>query len=300
VKKECSIKIVGCGFIGKKVGVRLSERKLAVTCFVRSEQSLAECKNYDLDVVKCDLDEKNIGLADNVLRQFEGSCIAYFAPPPKTGLQDTRMQYFVALLNNLKITPAKIVLISTTGVYGDCQGDWIDESRGVNPQADRAHRRLSAETQVQNYCDEKNIDCVVFRVPGIYSDEKLPVKRISSGEPVVRAEDSGYTNRIHADDLAAFCVEALSEKVESGVYNCCDGNPSTMNDYFMKVADALNISRPDEISLQQAKQELSAGMLSYLAESKRIKNTSLLTNFKTQFKHPNLDAGLKKVREKNA
>lgn len=300
MKNECSIKIIGCGFIGKKVGVRLSERKLAVTCFVRSEQSFSECGNYDLDVAICDLDEKNIGLEENVLDQFWGSCIAYFAPPPKTGLQDTRMQHFVDMLNKLKISPAKILLISTTGIYGDCQGDWIDESRDVNPQADRAHRRLSAETQIQNYCDEKNIDCVVLRVPGIYSHEKLPVKRITSGEPVVRAEDSGYTNRIHADDLAAFCIEALTEEVESGVYNCCDGNPSTMNDYFMQVADALNISRPDEISLQQAKQELSAGMLSYLAESKRIKNTRLLANFKTQFKYPNLHAGLKKVREKNA
>ena len=300
MNNDSSIQIVGCGFIGKKVGIILKQRGLSVTCLVRSEQSLAECKVLGLNVAKCDLDEENIGLENNALNGFEKSRIAYFAPPPKTGLQDTRMQHFVELLENLKAPPVKIVLISTTGIYGDCQGDWIDESRSVNPQADRAHRRLSAETQIKTYCDEKNISCVVFRVPGIYSEEKLPVKRISSAEPIVRAEDSGYTNRIHADDLVGFCVEALTEKVEPGVYNCCDGNPSTMNDYFMQVADALNIPRPEEISLQLAKQKLSAGMLSYLAESKRIKNTRLLANFKSHLKYPDLNAGLKKVREKNA
>jgi len=125
---------------------------------------------------------------------------------------------------------------------------------------------LSAENQLQQFCHSKNIGFIIFRVPGIYAMDKLPVKRISSGEPIVNANDSGYTNRIHAEDLSAFCVEALTKKINPGIYNCCDGNPSTMNDYFMRVADVLGLDRPKEISLQQAQKELSVGMLSYLAE----------------------------------
>jgi NAD dependent epimerase/dehydratase family enzyme len=114
----------------------------------------------------------------------------------------------------------------------------------------------------------------------------------------VKAEDSGFTNRIHADDLSAFCLEALTKDIDSGIYNCCDGQPSTMNDYFIKVADALKLSRPKEISLLQARQELSSGMLSYLAESKRISNKKLLNNFMTRFKYPDLDAGLQALNKK--
>ena len=196
------------------------------------------------------------------------------------------------MLDTLASPPVKLVLISTTGVYGDCNGDWIDESRPVNPQADRAHRRVSAENLLGAYCKQNNVQYIVFRVPGIYAADKLPLKRISSGEPILRAEDSGYTNRIHALDLAAFCVEAISCEIPPGVYNCCDGNPSTMNDYFKRVADAKKLPRPEEIDLVRAQQELTQGMLSYLAESKRISNDKLLENFNTSFVYPDLSVGL--------
>jgi len=290
---EILFNIIGCGYIGKKVASQLQQLHQRVQCFVASDASLEACKTQNLNARQFDLDEPGLALSEKNIASFNQSVIAYFAPPPRNGLADTRMENFLAALNQQQLRPQKIVLISTTGIYGDCHGEWIDETRAVNPQADRAHRRLSAEQQLQAYCREHKIDCIIFRVPGIYAVDKLPIKRITSGEPIVRAEDSGYTNRIHADDLTAFCVEALTAPVASGVYNCCDGHPSTMNDYFMRVAEVMSLPRPVEISLQQAQQELSAGMLSYLAESKRISSKKLCEHFKTAFKYPDLTAGLK-------
>lgn len=290
---EVDIHIIGCGYIGKKVASRLIKKNISHLCLVHTAESKSVCADSGLIAKQFDLDKSDLGLSKAEQKNLSGKRIAYFSPPPATGKVDTRMSHFIELLENQSITPEKILLISTTGVYGDCLGEWIDETRLLNPVADRAWRRVNAEEQLKKYCKDKKVPFHIFRVPGIYAADKLPVKRITSGEPIVNAEDSGFTNRIHAEDLAAFCVEALVSNVEPGIYNCCDGHPSTMNDYFMKVADALGKQRPDEISLQQAQKELSPGMLSYLAESKRISNKKLLTNFRTQLMFPDLDAGLR-------
>jgi len=288
---KINISIVGCGYIGKKVAGKLLSLGTSVECYVNSVASKEACKALGLRASLLELDSSDLS---NEWHNKENNVIAYFAPPQGQGVIDTRMTNFISTLDCLDSVPDKIVLISTTGIYGDCQGEWIDESREVNPQADRAHRRLSAENQLQKFCQSKKIECIIFRVPGIYAMDKLPVKRISSGEPIVSAIDSGYTNRIHAEDLSEFCVEALTQKIKPGIYNCCDGNPSTMNDYFVRVADCLGLERPKEISLQQAEKELSAGMLSYLAESKRISNKKLLDNFSTKLRYPDLKSTLQK------
>jgi len=290
-----NIKIIGCGYMGKKIARTLQQKNIKFQCFVKSDISKKNCELAGFDVNELDLDESDLGVNEKNKFSFINSTVAYLAPPQAKGKTDLRMANFVAMLETLSAPPEKIILISTTGIYGDCQGQWIDERRAINPQADRAYRRVSAEIQLQKYCENKPVQYIIFRVPGIYAADKLPLKRIASGEPIVNAADSGFTNRIHADDLSAFCCEALVDDVVSGIYNCCDGRPSTMNDYFMKVADAMKLSRPKEISLLQAQQELSAGILSYLAESKRISNKKLLKHFKTKFKYKNLDAGLENV-----
>lgn len=288
-----SINIVGCGYIGKKIAAALNRKRKPVRCFVHSENSKLMCQYTGLDTYQFDLDQPDLSLNDDERLNFSDSILIYLVAPPKKGCEDTRMGNFLSNLKQLDLPPKKIVLISTTGIYGNCHGEWIDEDTVANPQADRAFRRLSAEQQLQKYA--KKTQLIIFRVPGIYSKDKLPVERIMSGEPIVRAEDSGFTNRIHADDLVSFCVEALVSDVAAGIYNCCDGVPSTMNDYFKRVADALMLPHPAEISLAEAEKKLSAGMLSYLAESKRISNKKLLANFKTKFKYPNLEAGLKGI-----
>ncbi len=289
---DYSIQIVGCGYIGKKIAAQLSARNIALQCMVQSKASRQQCEVLGFKTIQCDFDQQQPVI--NTIS--EKTRWVYLVPPTPRGKTDARIAQFIESLNLLEQVPEKIILISTTGVYGDCQGEWIDENREVNPQADRAHRRLSAEQQLSEYCNKNNVPLIILRVPGIYGADKLPLKRITSGEPIVRAVDSGFTNRIHAEDLVAFCVEALTCDVNPGVYNCCDGEPSTMNDYFMCVADAKGLPRPEEITLQQAQQQLSSGMLSYLAESKRISNEKLLMNFKTRCKYPDLKHGLKDLK----
>jgi len=221
--------------------------------------------------------------------QIHPSVLYYFAPPPAQGSIDTRARQFIKQLIK---APSRIVLISTTGVYGNCHGQWVNENTALNPGVDRARRRVDAEQQFQSYCREFNIPLVILRVSGIYGPGKLPLKRIKTQTPIVREEDSPFSNRIHTDDLLEICLKAgLSENIE-GIFNCADGHPTTMYDYFIKVARAKKLPEPPAITLQQAKTQLSAGMLSYMSESRRIDNQKLLTVFDLSLKYPDLEKGL--------
>ena len=141
-------------------------------------------------------------------------------------------------------------MISTTGVYGDSKGKWIDENTPINPQADRAVRRVSAEKILQRWAKNTSCEFQILRVPGIYAEDRLPLARLEKGLPIVNANEAGYTNRIHADDLARVCKAAMESKTHSHVINVSDGNPSTMTDYFNHVADYAKLPRPPQISLE--------------------------------------------------
>lgn len=281
------ITIAGCGHIGKLLAQQLLKKNISVTGYVSSDTSLAECKNKNISCEKIDLDKplKNIDLTAQHL--------IYLAPPPPTSKTDTRITNFLRAIEQQP--PKKFVLISTTGVYGDCKGAWIDETTPLNPSADRAFRRADAERQVQQFCQRLGMPLVILRVPGIYGPGKIPLARIKSGQAIVNKHDSPFTNRIHSDDLVTICEKALLGSGITGIYNATDGHPGTMYDYFVGIASAMNLPAPPAISLAEAQQQLSAGMMSYMAESRRIDNKKLLKDFALVLHYPYLHEGLKHI-----
>ena len=132
----------------------------------------------------------------------------------------------------------------------------------------------------------------MLRVPGIYGPGKLPLARLRKGTPVLREEDSPYTNRIHADDLALICIAAMNSSHASNIYNVSDGHPSNMTDYFFRVADAAGLPRPPTVSRTEAQEVLSAGMLSFLKDSRRMSNAKMLDELAVTLRYPDLAAGL--------
>src|SRR5919198_910806 len=103
-------------------------------------------------------------------------------------------------LEHARLAPRRLVYLSTSGVYGDCGGAWVDESRPLNPQTARARRRADAESQLERWCDAHGTTLIVLRVPGIYAADRLPLERLRHRLPVLRAGEDVYTSHIHADD----------------------------------------------------------------------------------------------------
>ena len=285
-----NIWIIGCGDIGRRVAKRIADlyqnRDYRTSALVQTEKSARLCEKLGITPIIYNLD--NHQPFDK--KSFKEAEIYYFAPPPKTGVSDDRLHNF---LNQLEQAPRKVVLISTTGVYGDCQGEWVDESRSINPQTDRAKRRVAAEQTLENWAASHDKPYIILRVPGIYALDRLPLDRLRKKLPVVQASEAAYTNRIHADDLAQICIEAMNSDLSAEVFNTTDGDPGTMVDYFNQIADYSGLERPQQISLEEAKKSLSAGMLSYAQESRRIGNSKLLKLLGIKLKHPTLASTLK-------
>jgi nucleoside-diphosphate-sugar epimerase len=273
------------------VAALLPADRYAVVGIVRSQESAEKLGKSGLRAVCIDLDRLDPDMEPCLDPGCRDSDIFYFAPPPPTGEQDLRMRAFLGALSG-KMAVRRIVYISTSAVYGDCQGAWITEAQPLNPATPRGHRRLDAEQQLLGWCQAHATQWVILRVPGIYGPGKLPLARLRKGTPVLREADAPFTNRIHADDLAAICVAALHCPVANTIYNVSDGHPSNMTDYFFRVADAAGLPRPPEVSREEAQAVLSAGMLSFLQDSRRMDNSKLLNELGIELQYPDLAAGL--------
>lgn len=280
--------IIGCGYVGRRVAALEQAAGRSVLGVVRSADSAAALAASGIEARTADLDQPE-SLASLPLA---GATVYYLAPPPPRGDSDPRMEGFIGVLRRSGV-PDRVVLISTTGVYGDCGGEWVDEQRTPRPQADRARRRLAAEEALRQWAREQRAAVVVLRVPGIYGPGRLPVARLRQGLPVLREAEAPFSNRVHVDDLARACLAAARGGANGAVYNVSDGAPSTMTDYFNRVADAVGLPRPPQISLEQARRELSPGMLSYLAESKRLDTRRMREELGVIPEFGDLDAGLR-------
>ncbi len=218
----------------------------------------------------------------------------HFAPPAPTGQTDTRTAHLLAALEAQP--PRRIVYISTSGVYGDSKGAWVDETRPVNPGNDRSRRRVDAERQLTAFAERRGIPLIILRVPGIYGPGRLPLERIRRGDPVVCPEeappDALWSNRIHADDLATIAVRAARDGAPPGTYNASDDEPSSMTDYIYRVADAAGLARPPCVSLAEARRTFSPGMLEYLNESRRLDNRRMKEELGVRLRYPTLHEGL--------
>lgn len=185
-----------------------------------------------------------------------------------------------------------LVYASTTGVYGDCAGALIDETRPVRPGNPRAVRRVSAERLLRAAGARGTFAASILRIPGIYARDRLPDARLRRGTPALRADEDVFTSHIHADDLAAIAVRALWRGRAQRLYHAADDSRLRMAEYFDHVADALGLPRPPRISREEAERVLEPMLMSFMRESRRLDNHRLTTELAYRLRFPTVDAFL--------
>jgi len=218
--------------------------------------------------------------------------VLHCAPAPAVGEGDPRTANLLSALENRQILPTRFVYISSSGVYGDCGGALVDESRALNPQSARARRRAHAEAQLALWCKARGAALVVLRAPGIYAADRLPLERLRAGTPVLRDADDVYTNHIHAGDLAAICARALEDEAPAGTYNASDDTQLKMGEWFDLVADRAGLARPPRIARSDAAGRMPPGQISFMNESRRLDNTRLKQTLGVRLRYPTVREGL--------
>jgi nucleoside-diphosphate-sugar epimerase len=218
--------------------------------------------------------------------------LLHCAPPPASGRSDPRTANLLAALEKAGILPARVVYVSTSGVYGDCGGARVDESRPVSPQSERAQRRVDAERQLQSWCEGGGIPLVILRAPGIYAPDRLPLERLRARTPVLRREDDVYTNHVHAEDLAGMACRALEHDAPVGVFNACDDTELRMGDWLDLVADHAGLPRPPRVAWSEAAGCIPPALLSFMSESRRLDNSRLKRVLGVRLRYPTVHEGL--------
>jgi len=279
--------VVGCGDVARRALPQWLER-YEVAALVRSPDAALAVRGVRLFPGDLDQPETLAPLAG------AADLIVHAAPPTGTGPQDVRTRNLLASLAQSQksgaMLPQRVVYISTSGVYGDCGGDYVDESRPVHAQTDRAGRRVDAEAQLSRWCGERGIALVILRVPGIYAADRLPLAQLERGTPALAPEDDVYTNHIHADDLAAMLTAGLS--VGEGVYNANDDSEMKMGDYFDLVADRMGLPRPPRVSRAEAATRISPGLLSFMSESRRLVNRRMKAELGVRLRYATVYEGV--------
>lgn len=208
--------------------------------------------------------------------------IIHLVPPQSDGSVDRRTRNLTAILPE----HANLVYVSTSGVYGDCDGALIDETRPTNPANPRAIRRVDAEQQLRLWARRSQSYLSILRVPGIYATERLPIERLKKGLPALNADEDVYTNHIHADDLARIIVAALFGGRNCRVYHAVDGSQMKMGDYFDAVADVCGLPHAPRLAREQLQQQVSPMMLSFMSESRRLSNHRLKSELNLRLHYP--------------
>jgi nucleoside-diphosphate-sugar epimerase len=282
--------IIGCGDVGQRV-VRV-QRHVRVVALTSSPDRVAALRAQGVTPVVGNLDvpaslQRLAGWATRVL---------HLAPPPLQGNTDPRTLAVSRMLMR-RSAPLSVVYGSTTGVYGDCEGAWVEESRTVNPITPRALRRVDAEARVRHLGRLRSspVRVSVLRIPGIYAPDReggTPRDRLLRGTPVLAREDDVFTNHIHADDLARACQLAVWRGKPQRVYNVNDDSQMRMGDYFDMAAGLYALAKPPRISRAQAQTELPAMQLSFMSESRRMVNTRMKRELRLQLRYADVKDGL--------
>jgi nucleoside-diphosphate-sugar epimerase len=283
--------IVGCGDVARRALPHWLER-YEVAALVRAPDPVIAAAGVRLLVGNLDRPETLAPLAG------AADLLVHTAPPPETGADDVRTRNLLASLTRSQdrpqksgaMLPQRVVYISTSGVYGDCGGAYVDESRAVNPQTARARRRVDAEAMLSRWCGEHGVALVVLRAPGIYAADRLPLAHLTRGLPVLAAEDDVYTNHVHADDLADMVSAGLSHG--AGAYNANDDSEMKMGDYFDLVADRMGLPRPPRVRRAEAGERIPPGLLSFMGESRRLANHRVKAELGIRLRYPTVYDGV--------
>jgi nucleoside-diphosphate-sugar epimerase len=274
--------IVGYGDIARRVSDRLSPG-VEVRALARNAVAHPRVAPFVADLDHADTLARATGWADAVL---------LCAPPPSEGETDARTARLLIAFERGAILPSRFVYISTSGVYGDCGGALVDETRPPRPRSARGMRRLDAERRLTEWCSRQGSALVVLRTPGIYAAERLPLERLRAGTPVLEDEEDVYTNHIHADDLAAIVLRGLAKDAPSGIYNASDDSQIKMGAWFDLVADRNGLPRPPRVSRAEAERRIPAGLLSFMRESRRLDNRRLKTFLDVRLAYPTVHDGV--------
>lgn len=277
--------IVGCGYLGRRAGTLLAEQGMRVFGTVRTADRAAELPAWGIDPFRADVlrPESLAGLppAELVLYSvgYDASGGAARSEVHTTGLR--------AVLDRLAGRVGRLVYASSTGVYGQDDGRWVDEESPAEPRGEGRAVLAEAEAIVREFAASGRLDAVVLRFAGLYGPGRI-IRRalLERGEPIPGDPDH-WLNLIHIDDAARFAVAALRRPAPSRIYNACDDRPVVRREFYGLLAALLKAPAP-----RFAPPDPAAGPIGRDAANKRVSNRRIKAELDLVCTYPDITTGL--------
>tara|TARA_B100000989_G_scaffold297702_1_gene284376 strand:- start:1136 stop:1993 length:858 start_codon:yes stop_codon:yes gene_type:complete len=211
--------------------------------------------------------------------------ILHSIPPTEFG--DPVYQRFSKAIISRSINLSWFGYLSTTSVYGNHDGKWVDENIPVNPSSNRGLLRVKAEN---NWSGIKDLPLHIFRLAGIYGPNRSPLDKIKSGKAQLISKPGQFFSRIHVEDIARVLKASIEMPNHGSVYNVCDDMPAAPDQVLDYAAKLINHPDLPKVAFEEA--ELSPMAKSFYSENKRVKNERIKSELKITLKYPNFETGL--------
>lgn len=296
-----NIGILGCGFSGKAIAKKLSDKGLNVWGTTRKVENFSELEAAGCQPVLFD----GMDLTDELLKALEDvtHLVISIAPPREENLDepDLLVDPVLRAFHSKSIQQFApglkwVCYLSTVGVYGNHHGDWIDEAAELRPSSSRARQRVRAEKEWREFCETNSMLFNIFRLSGIYGAGRNALVSASAGKARRLIKKGQVFNRIHHGDIAQ-AVALGMEKKSSGVFNITDDEPAPPQDVVTFAHQLLDLTPPPEIDFETA--ELSPMARSFYGENKRVSNKKSKVELGMDYHWPDYRTSLKRMLDEN-
>ena len=209
--------------------------------------------------------------------------------PPISG-EDIVIKNFKIPLKKIK---AKwITYLSATSVYGDHNGEWVNEKSETKPSTLNGKNRLKAENDWRVFSKENNLPLQIFRLSGIYSKQNNILKRLKTGQAKIIKKEKHFFSRIHVEDIANILFISLKKFKTNEIFNISDDQPASQEEVAVYGALLLKMNKPNPLKIE----DLEEGMLKdFYKESKKVDNKKIKNFFNYQFIYPSYKEGLDNI-----
>jgi len=180
--------------------------------------------------------------------------------------------------------------LSTTGVYGDHQGGWVDETTPLTPSTKRGQLRVDAETAWQTLAQDTGLPLHIFRLAGIYGPGRGPFAKVRAGTAKRIIKPGQVFSRIHVDDVAQILAASIRQPNPGAIYNMCDDDPAPPQDVIAHAAELLGLPLPPAVDFETA--EMTPMARSFYAESKKVSNARIKSELGVRLLFPDYKTGL--------
>jgi nucleoside-diphosphate-sugar epimerase len=281
----------GFGQVAKNFIKKINSENLKINLTVTSRKK-SDKKSFDnLDYESLQFFEDSFD--QKLIENLKSSDHVLVSIAPVNG-EDIVIKSFKNIFDNSKIK--WITYLSATSVYGNHNGDWVNENSKTNPTSTNGIDRVNAEKSWLNFAEKKNLPIQIFRLSGIYSNQNNILTRLKTGNAKIIDKKNQFFSRIHVEDIANILFKSLQNFKSKEIYNVSDDKPTSSEELILYGSKLLNIEKPNVVNLSTIESEM---VKNFYKDSKKVNNKKMKEFFNYKLKYPTYVEGLDHILNNN-